>query len=333
VVLEDGAVRAQSRFGPEDLRADPAVPIRWLEAQGPLALIAGPSGYGLPLRSARECTDFEQALMTLVRPDEQGRSQGVLGFSALVRAMRTSTLPVVFLPGVLHLPTVPAYRKCNRIDLGTPDKLCVAALALAQPASAPHTDSTQCTFCVVETGTASTACLVVHHGQIVDGSGGSSGPVGWRSGGAWDGEVAYLFAPLVKQDLFTGGVLSQPEPVDARRWFRESLLKTVAGLQAVTPFRDVVLAGRLLETEPDLATSVAADLAELGTVTRLQPLHGAWVKHAAQGAALIADGLAGGRYAALVDRLALRQAAGTVLDWLSHPRKQNLLAGLLASGV
>jgi predicted butyrate kinase (DUF1464 family) len=35
---------------------------------------------------------------------------------------------------------------------------------------------------------------------------------------------------------------------------------------------------------------------------------------------LLADGLAGGGQAALVERLALRQAAGTVLDWLRHPR-------------
>ena len=53
---------------------------------------------------------------------------------------------------------------------------------------------------------------------------------------------------------------------------------------------------------------------------RLPALPLAWVKHAAQGAALIADGLAGGRYAALVEALALREASGTVLDWLCHPR-------------
>jgi predicted butyrate kinase (DUF1464 family) len=40
------------------------------------------------------------------------------------------------------------------------------------------------------------------------------------------------------------------------------------------------------------------------------------VKGAAQGAALIADGLAGGASAPLVDALALRDASGTVLDHL-----------------
>jgi predicted butyrate kinase (DUF1464 family) len=39
-------------------------------------------------------------------------------------------------------------------------------------------------------------------------------------------------------------------------------------------------------------------------------------KTAAQGAALLADGLAGGRYAPLVERLRLREAGGTVFDHL-----------------
>jgi predicted butyrate kinase (DUF1464 family) len=39
-------------------------------------------------------------------------------------------------------------------------------------------------------------------------------------------------------------------------------------------------------------------------------------KEAAQGAALLADGLAGGRSASLVDGLGIREACGTVLDHL-----------------
>jgi predicted butyrate kinase (DUF1464 family) len=39
-------------------------------------------------------------------------------------------------------------------------------------------------------------------------------------------------------------------------------------------------------------------------------------RQAAQGAALIADGLAGGKSAALVETLGIREARGTVLDHL-----------------
>jgi predicted butyrate kinase (DUF1464 family) len=321
LILEDNRVADQCRFQPEQLQADPALPVRWLEERRPFDLIAGPSGYGLPLVRARDCTDRDLALMALMRPDDPGQGGAVAGFRALLRALRTADLPIVFLPGVIHLSTVPAYRKTNRIDLGTADKLCVAALALErQPAWAENA------CCVVELGTAFTACIVLQGGRIVDGLGGTSGPVGWRSAGGWDGEVAYLLSPLAKRDLFAGGVVNHADTTAGRALYREALVKAVAGLQAITPFAHLLLAGRLLEKEPEFTAAITADLARFGSVARLDSLPGAWVKHAAQGAALLADGMAGGEHAALVEHLALRTAAGTVLDWLCHPRAAEIRA-------
>ena len=47
---------------------------------------------------------------------------------------------------------------------------------------------------------------------------------------------------------------------------------------------------------------------------------------AAQGAALVADGLAGGAYRPLVERLRIREASGSVLDHLRHPAADRLRA-------
>jgi predicted butyrate kinase (DUF1464 family) len=315
LVLDDGTVADQCRFLPDQLRADPALPVRWLSERGPLDLIAGPSGYGLPPKRLRDCDERDLELLRLVRPDESGLGQGVVKFSAILRALRDAPLPVTTLPGIIHLPTVPDHRKVNRIDMGTADKLCVAALAIAL-LDPERTD----TFCLVELGSAFTACLVVELGRLVDGLGGTSGPMGWQSGGAWDGETAYLLSPLSKGDLFAGGVQSQSDPATARLAFRESLIKAVAGLHAVTAFRRVVLSGRLLETETGFVEEVTRDLTRLAEVRRLPSLPGAWVKHAAQGAALIADGLAGGNHAGLVRCLEIDRAARTALDWLEHPR-------------
>lgn len=324
LILEDGVVAEQCRFTPEQMQTDPALPVHWLMERGPFHLIAGPSGYGLPLVRAAECTERDLALMTLVRPDERGpddaRRQGVLGFSSLLRELIASKLPVVFLPGVIHLPTVPAHRKINRIDLGTADKLCVAALALAQRTRQLHMKISAYDGCVVEIGSAFTACLVLNDGQIVDGLGGTSGPRGWQSCGAWDGELAYLLSPLQKRDLFAGGAASVPDAALGLRMFRESLIKAVAGLRSVSRIEEVVFSGRLFESKPEVTEEVTYDFSLLGCAVMLESLPGAWVKHAAQGAAILADGLAGGRYAPLVEHLQLRAASGTVLDWICHPR-------------
>ena len=60
-------------------------------------------------------------------------------------------------------------------------------------------------------------------------------------------------------------------------------------------------------------------LARFGRVSPLPTLPGAWVKHAAQGSALLADALAGGRFAPLADSLRLRSASGSVWDVLAPP--------------
>jgi len=332
LVLEDGEVVDQVRFESAPLRTDPAAPIAWLQSHGPFDLIAGPSGYGLPLVRAADCTEAQLNLMSLVRPDERGQAKGVSAFSETVRRFRDAKLPVVFLPGVIHLSSVPTHRKFNHIDLGTPDKVCVAALALERIAD---TWTREGPFCVLELGSAFTAAIVVsEHGQIIDGVGGSSGALGWQSPGAWDGEASYLLSPLAKADLFRGGAVAIDDS-DARRLaVVESLVRMVGGLcglhEPYDQFEKIVLSGRLFATEPSfvdslhLATALAPFARSMYEVQSIGSLEGAWVKEAAQGAAIIADGLAGGKHAELVDDLKLREAQGHVLAWLHHPRADDV---------
>ena len=166
---------------------------------------------------------------------------------------------------------------------------------------------------MVEVGSAFTAILVVEGGKIVDASAGTRGPLGLRSGGAWDGELAYWRSPLSKQDLFRGGLadLGAIGP-DA---FRESLIKHTAAMQAVTSFERIYLSGRGLE-QPEVMRLTTEALAPFGNLVRLPSLPGAWVKHAAQGSAILADALAGGRFAPVADSLRLRSASGSVWDVL-----------------
>jgi predicted butyrate kinase (DUF1464 family) len=313
LLMVDGDVRDQVRFPPDALRARPEALRETLNRWAPLDLVAGPSGYGLPLVRAEEVGGPEIDLMSLVRPEERGNDLGVIGFRSWVRAFLAAGHPTVFLPGGVHLPTIPAHRKVNAIDLGTADKVCVAALALRSHAKETGEPLASSTFAVVELGSAFSAILVVENGRIVNASAGSRGPIGLRSGGAWDGEVACALSPISKDDLFHGG-LDDLGPLGPEA-FRESLRAHAAGLKAVTPFDCLYLSGAAMD-RPEVAALASDALSGLGRLPPLPSLPGARVKHAAQGSALLADGLAGGANADLVEALELREASGTVWDGL-----------------
>src|SRR5256885_14197548 len=141
-----------------------------------------------------------------------GESGGIGGLSALVRALARTPLPVVLTPGVVHLPTVPEYRKVNRVDMGTAEKVCAAALAIDEQARRFARPLADVSLVLLELGGAFTAAVAVAGGRIVDGVGGSGGvgPLGFRASGALDGEVAYLAGAVPKALLFRGGAAARP---------------------------------------------------------------------------------------------------------------------------
>jgi predicted butyrate kinase (DUF1464 family) len=300
-----------------------------LTRQGPYDLVYGPSGYGLPLVPAAEVGEHELSEMVLVRPDEARAEAGIGGMRSLLRSLARSGLPVVFGPGVIHLSSVPPHRKYNRIDLGTADKVCAAAYAIVdqstRSAIAPH----ETAMILLELGGAFSAALAIAGGQVVDGVGGSSGPLGVRAAGALDGELAYLLGPaLRKQTLYTGGALDPAgalaitdleslwsAPAYAEGWTAliESVAKAVRGLLVSVPTpHEVVVSGRLARVG-GLIAALAASLGDVAPVVALTPGR---ASEAAHGAALLADGLAGGRSAPLVELLKLRESSGSALDHL-----------------
>src|SRR5213593_4733682 len=187
--LDDGRLFLDRSRPTAEVLADPARFVAELEAAAPLDLVAGPSGYGLPLTRVQAATEEDLRLAFLAAPGETG---GIGGLRGLVRALARSALPVVLTPGVVHLPTVPPHRKVNRVDMGTAEKVCVAALAIDEQARRFARPLADVSLVLLELGGAFTAAVAVAGGRIVDGVGGSSGPLGFRAAGALDGEVAYL---------------------------------------------------------------------------------------------------------------------------------------------
>lgn len=328
-VLQDGEPVLEQAFATGSLSDDPAPLLQTLAAHGPYDLVYGPSGYGLPLVNAADIGEPELAQMVLVRPDESRAEAGVGGMRSLLRALTRSGLPIVFGPGVIHLPSVPRYRKYNRIDLGTADKVCAAACAIADQSARRRIALAQTSMVLLELGGAFTAALAIAGGQIVDGVGGSSGPIGMRAAGALDGEVAYLLGQaLRKNTLFTGGALDPTGRLDtsdlealwqdsayAEGWtaLLEAAAKAVRGLLVSAPAPlEIVVSGRLARL-PELIARLGFSLRDIAPVTALLRTR---ASAAAYGAALLADGLAGGDNAGLVDALGLKKAGGSALDHL-----------------
>jgi predicted butyrate kinase (DUF1464 family) len=329
--LDDGRVFLDQSFPTADALAAPEAFRALLEAAGPLDLVAGPSGYGLPLIAARDVTETDLRLAYLASEGEHG---GIGGLRSLVRVLARSSVPMVLTPGVVHLASVPAHRKVNRVDMGTADKVCAAVLAIREQAALLGGNERDVSFVLLELGGAFTAALAVQNGRIVDGAGGTSGPMGVRSAGALDGEVAYLAGSVSKAMLFTGGArsvaddpdaaaetLAMPQTARARlAWeaYLESAVKSVAALAVSVPgVRQVVLSGRLVRAAV-VRDEIERRLAAVMPGASVHVLSGfaQVAKQAAQGAALLADGLAGGAAAGLVETMGIRDASGTVLDHL-----------------
>ena len=328
-VLQDGEPVLEQVFQAGALSADNRPLLEALGRHGPYDLIYGPSGYGLPLVAAADVGERELAEMVLVRPDETHADAGVGGLRSLLRALVNSGLPVVFGPGVIHLPSVPAHRKYNRIDMGTADKVCAGAYAIADQSARLNVPCHQTSMIMLELGGAFTAALAIDAGQIVDGMGGSSGPLGARAAGALDGEVAYLLtAALRKNTLYSGGALdpdgtrhladldvvwASADLADGWTALLEAGAKAVRALQVSVPRpREIVVSGRLARL-PALIERLAGWLSDVAPVVALVPGR---ASAAAHGGALMADALTGGRHTGLGETLRLRESRGTALDHL-----------------
>lgn len=292
----------------------------------PLDIIVGPSGYGLPVTSIKDMGDRELDLMV---PDDKSIPL-YDGIRMVLRLMKSEGLPVYFTPGVIHLPTVPFYRKANRVDMGTADKVCCVALAIRDQADYYSIPYNQTSFILAEIGYAFTAVIAVDSGKIVDGVGGTSGGPGFITLGSMDSELAVRLGDFPGIVLFSGGAKDAsgtddltPEEMAknpdkySTSWnmLMESILKSIVAISvALEEPREVLLSGRLSRI-PEITEALKARLTRF-TKVRTVRREAKIAKEAAEGAFILAEGLNGGKYQPIVDSLQLRQAKGSMLDYV-----------------
>ncbi|MFQ6086022.1 MAG: DUF1464 family protein [Candidatus Bathyarchaeia archaeon] len=329
---QSGDVIIDSTLLSSEIAEKPESLVDMLTSVGPVDFIAGPSGYGLPLVKLDEASDWDLFQTTLVRSEDLPKVPVLLGMQRAFRLLKKRKLPIWFIPGVIHLPTIPVHRKANRIDMGTADKLCCAVLAVKDQTEHFNLRYAETSFILAEVGYGYTAVLGVADGKIVDGIGGSMGGPGFLTLGSLDGELAYLLGGFEKTLLFRGGAASmtgrdsmtpqqlmrlakEKDPLATQAWeaLIESVVKGVAAMTvSVKKPREILLSGRL-SRERRLRETLEERLSGFAPV-RVVRRSAKVAKEAAEGGAILANGLAGGKFTELVDVMEIRDAKGSVID-------------------
>src|SRR5215210_2195038 len=98
--LVNGQLYLDRSWPTAEFLANPEGFLNLVTASGAPDLVAGPSGYGLPLLPSAEATEDDLRLAFLAGPDEPG---GIGGLRRLARRLAASGLPMIYTPGVVHL--------------------------------------------------------------------------------------------------------------------------------------------------------------------------------------------------------------------------------------
>jgi predicted butyrate kinase (DUF1464 family) len=318
--------------------------LREVQAQeGKIDAIVGPSGYGMQLKLAQQATDQEIAQATFMTESDVKRRLRIVGLRELMQLLRgADDLNTFFTQGVIHLTTVPKYRKANRIDMGTSDKVLSVVLAVKDQSERLNIPYDQTSFILVEVGFGYTSAMAVKDGQIVDAMAGTAGFPSFLGSGFFDSEVAYAIANATndfsKQMLFAGGVASfakvdtskpleefventqnNPQFKEGLEMMLESVVKDVASLLPSTMPMEIILSGRFVRI-PQFLSALNGKFGEFFKHTRVKininvlETHAKITKQAAEGAAIFANGLAGGKYGPLIDAMKLRLSEGSVFS-------------------
>ncbi len=346
---QDGSVLVDFALSREEVTKNPSLVIDKLKEiqknHGRIDAVAGPAGYGLPLQRAKDASLEDIALATFITPADVERKLKIVGLRQLMQLMKnTPELNIWFTPSVIQLPTVPEYRKANRVDMGTNDKVPSAILAVKDQAERLKISYNQTNLIVVEIGYAYTSAMAVKNGQIVDAMAGTAGFPSFLGMGFLDGELTYGLANTVKNfsklTLFAGGAAAvagfdTSKPLeefieDAKTSGKikagldlmlESVVKDVASLLPSVKPTEIVLSGRFSKIPQFYALAekrLRGFFGEIGSKIDVVKLEGnaKIAKGAAEGAAILANGIAHGKYEPIVDVMRLRESKGGIFDHL-----------------
>lgn len=344
--LEDDKIILDTSLPTKDLISNPQKAITIINTVKDIDLMVAPSGFGLPLKNVNELTE-QDIFFTLLKFDQKEKNK-LVGLGEVLRLIKAQNIPGIIVPGVKHLPTVPKYRKINKIDMGTADKICTTVTGIRDQMERFNIAPQDTNFILVEIGYGFTAVLAIENGQIIDGIGGSN-IMGFRACGSLDGELAYLIKNIHKKNIYKGGVAyisgysnlslkeitllaeKDEQTKIALKAYLSSVKKAVFGISSSYSNKDkimeILLAGRGagLGYFRDKMMSSLKDVAPVRVMNSFSQI----TKRAAQGAAFIADGILGGRFEPIIKNLKIEEASGSILDEIFIPfEKDKLISDL-----
>ncbi len=346
---ETGEVMIDEAISRDEITTNPSLIMDSLrridECEGKIDAIVGPSGYGMHLKLAKDADVSDIMMATFVSESDVQQRLKIIGLRNLMFLMRDANdLNIWFTPSVIHLPTVPEYRKAGKIDMGTADKLFSVVLAMKDQAEMYNIGYSETAFILVEVGFAYTAAMAVEQGNLIDGIGGTSGNIGFLGMGAMDGELAYAISNSLggysKSLLFSGGAAAiariDPSSIDindfinkinqsnsarlAYEAFIEAIIKDVFTLMVSMRERpiEILLSGRFLSVDKfkkDIMSRLKTATQPFN-IRKIRPVRkiSKTVKEGAEGAVILANGLAGGKHSDIVKVLRLSEAKDTIFD-------------------
>ncbi|KXA96679.1 hypothetical protein AKJ37_04685 [candidate division MSBL1 archaeon SCGC-AAA259I09] len=347
---QTGGVIVDRAIPRDEVTKNPEVVIEELrrvqEKFGELDCIVASSGYGVPLKKAEDAAVEEVNLATFITKKDLERRLKIVGLRELMMTMRKANdLNIYFSPGVVQLPTVPEYRKANKIDLGTSDKVYTAALAVKDQSERLNLDYRETSLIAVEIGFAYTSAMAIEQGRITDATAGTAGFPGYMGLGHMDSELSYALGntneDLSKMSIFQGGAayVAGMDPLqtsteefvkrgktEERRGkgynlMLESIAKDITSLLPTIIPREIILSGRFTKIPGfmnDLTKKLEKLFKNLGQTTELVNLktRGETCKEAAEGAAIVANGIAGGKHEDLAENMRIKESSGSIFDHL-----------------
>jgi predicted butyrate kinase (DUF1464 family) len=349
VLVEGDRVVLEESIETTKVAKDPSILVDRLESLDADYVVA-PSGYGSPVHTCNEVIDpwrfaIEVLLLSTNSDIELGVSEGHVGIwvykalaDSIVHMCDRYRGRVLFIPGVIHLPTIPVHRKINRVDMGTADKLASTFLAIYDYSHNMGVSYDDVSFILLEIGAGYYAAVAVDRGRVVDGVGGTSATGGLLTAGSLDLELVANARSWRRWDVFRGGVLDVSKTLDLTELLRraqvgeepystllsnlvESIAKDVQRARVSAPSaRTLVVTGRYKR----LGEFVELVVERVGELDLYIPrgLPGASrSKDAAQGYAALGVGLTTeGAFRELALHMMIDRACGTSVDYIVHPR-------------